>query len=1384
MKSNEETYQKLTMREHILKRPGMYIGAIDTINDVLIVKGALQQVSYSPGLLKIFDEAIVNAIDHSNRTEKVTNIRVDIESDKTITITNDGPAIPIEVHKEHQCYIPEMIFTQFLTGSNYDDNQQRTVGGLNGLGIKLTSVFSKKFVIDILSANKHYYQEIYDNLTVINKPIIKNKKGKDYVKISFTPDFSRFPKNSIKDTYSLIESRIYDTCALTDDKVSVFLNGEKLKMKGFSNYLSIFNKKFINETITSGDFSWDIAVSMEPNEGFQQVSFVNGINTYKGGKHVDYIVNQITKSLSTLIETKKKVNIKPAYIKDRLFVIVKAVIVNPSFESQSKEALTTPSTKFGGKYSVSEKFIEKLYKTDIITDVLSFADYKAKKDLNKTTTTNTKKNKIYVKNLDDAIYAGTSKSQKCTLILTEGLSAKTFAVSGTSIIGREYYGIFALKGKALNVREATQNQILKNEEVNNIKKIIGLQHDKVYKDTSALRYGSVMILTDSDDDGKHISGLIMNMFHYWWPELLDIPGFIVSMKTPIIKASNNKEVIDFYSVFDFTEWRKTNNISKYNIKYYKGLGTSTAKEAKDVFKNMSQNVIKYIHKDKDLTNQAILLAFEKKKTDDRKEWLSRYESSLSVEEINNNVSFDDFINKELIHFSMADIHRSIPSMVDGLKPSQRKVLYTLIKKNYSKEIKVAQLGASVAEITSYHHGEASLYSTIINMAQDYVGSNNINLLKPNGQFGCLDPETPILLWSGYITPAKNIKVGDTLIGDDGFPRKVLKTTSGEDQMYRVFLPETNESFVVNKDHILTVFIPVHKEMVLTRLKDRIIGNEKIFTWDNVKHCFDETIVENTQSFISLLRNRNKTFDIRVEDYLSLSKEIKELLFTIKLNKPILWDKSEEAMYLVDPESIFFYIQKDYMNFIPKTYIKASIKNREKLLKSFLCIFKESLYITKSHIRINIKEITSVISSKILDQITFVWQSLGINVKQTNENYFIYTREYYKYIDKTSSLEDTLSLRYFKMEVSSIGKGKFVGWEVDCNKRFILGNFIVTHNSRISNGKDAASPRYIFTEINDITKKIYNNVDNNLLNYLEDEGNVIEPEYYVPIIPMILVNGASGIGTAYSTNIPCYNPKDIIDNMVLFIKNQPLKDLQPWYKGFKGRCIDNILYGVFKVDKNKIVVSELPLTSINDYTDFIENMITEGKMGIKEYLNYSTETTVNITLIFDTVETVQKLIQGDPYRVLKLTKNISINNMHLFDANGRIKKYDTPNDILKDFTKLRLKYNLKRKQYLTSQYNGQISLLKNKIRFIMGIINEDFVIYKKSKKDIINILETLKFEKIEGNYDYLLDMKMTSFSKEKIEELEKKLKNNEQLLLEISNKNEKQILVEDLNNLLN
>ena len=190
--------------------------------------------------------------------------------------------------------------------------------------------------------------------------------------------------------------------------------------------------------------------------------------------------------------------------------------------------------------------------------------------------------------MDDANFAGTRKSHLCTLILTEGDSAKSMAIAGLSVVGRDKYGVFPLKGKMLNVRDASIKQITNNQEITNLKKIIGLETNKKYKDIKSLRYGKVMIMTDQDHDGSHIKGLFLNMIHSEWPELLKL-GFVVCMVTPIIKAIKGNRIKSFYTLTDYNQWKETVNVSQWKIKYYKGLGTSTSKEAKEYFQDLKIN---------------------------------------------------------------------------------------------------------------------------------------------------------------------------------------------------------------------------------------------------------------------------------------------------------------------------------------------------------------------------------------------------------------------------------------------------------------------------------------------------------------------------------------------------------------------------------------------------------------------------------------------------------------------------------------------------------------------------------------------------------------------------------------------------------------------------
>ena len=445
-------------------------------------------------------------------------------------------------------------------------------------------------------------------------------------------------------------------------------------------------------------------------------------------------MNQITRKLVEYIEKKKKTTVNPNSIKEQLILFVRCDIVNPAFNSQSKEYMNTPSTKFGSKCEVTDKFIEKVAKMGVMDAACAITEVKEQKVAKKTDGAKTK-NIRGIPKLTDANWAGTDQSDKCTLILCEGDSAKAGILSGLSSDDRNTIGAYPLKGKVMNVNGETSARISQNKEIKELKQILGLETNKEYKtkeDINKLRYGKVLFMTDQDLDGSHIKGLCINLFHSEWHTLVEIPGFIGFMNTPILKAKKGQHELNFYNDGEYEDWKKNADTKGYSIKYYKGLGTSTGKEFREYF--AKKKIVEFEYSGK-LSDDAIDMVFNKKRADDRKDWLEQYDRTDYVDTNNQTVSYEDFINKEFIHFSKYDCDRSIPNLMDGQKTSLRKILYAAFKKNLTTEIKVAQFSGYVSEHSCYHHGEASLNGAIVGMAQNFVGSNNINLLVPSGQFG-------------------------------------------------------------------------------------------------------------------------------------------------------------------------------------------------------------------------------------------------------------------------------------------------------------------------------------------------------------------------------------------------------------------------------------------------------------------------------------------------------------------------------------------------------------------------------------------------------------------------------------------------------------------------
>ena len=533
-KDLSKTYQKKTDIQHILDAPDTYIGQVDadsiqnwTIDGDKFVN---KEYEWVPGLYKCFDEGIVNARDHhirmkdkkGSKNQKVKNISVEVDK-KTgvITMFNDGNGIDVEKHPEYNIWIPEMIFGHLRTSTNYDKKEKKIVGGKNGFGFKLVLIYSLWGEIETVDhiRKKKYKQKFKNNLSKICNPKISSCNDKPYTKVRWLPDYARFGMTTITDSmFNLFKKRTYDIAAVTDKSVTVKFNNKAIPIKNFEQYVNLYigSKEDNKRLYEKGGERWEYVVCLSPIDEFTQVSFVNGVNTVKGGKHIDYLLKQITRKMQNYIEKRKKIKVKEVTIKEQLMIFLNCVIENPSFDSQSKEFMNTPVSKFGSKCEVSDKLIDRLAKMGVMESAISLNEVKESK-ASKKSDGKKSRNIRGIPKLVDANWAGTTKSSKCMLILCEGDSAKSGIMSGLSKEDRDQIGVFPLKGKLLNVKDMSMKRINDNDEISNIKKILGLQTNKKYEKADiekSLRYGQIIFMTDQDLDGSHIKGLCINLFQF------------------------------------------------------------------------------------------------------------------------------------------------------------------------------------------------------------------------------------------------------------------------------------------------------------------------------------------------------------------------------------------------------------------------------------------------------------------------------------------------------------------------------------------------------------------------------------------------------------------------------------------------------------------------------------------------------------------------------------------------------------------------------------------------------------------------------------------------------------------------------------------------------
>lgn len=720
-----EKYVKLDPIDHVLTRPDTYCGSVHPRNVEEYVyengKIAKREIFYAPAMMRCFIEILSNATDNKTRDSesvKQTKIEVDITR-KTISVTNDGAVIPIEMNRKEKMYNHTLIFGTLLTGSNYDDKVSRTTVGRNGIGAKLANIFSSSFVVEGVDPDRNLklVQTWRRNMRETDGPVVsKCRLSRGYTRISFDLELERFWMQELP--IELLSRFVLDASMLTGLKIT--LNGQKMPTK-LDSYLGMIDEGCCVVKVCDG-----IWVSPSNNNGFEHISFVNGMRTKDGGKHVDAAVEIVCRP----IVDKLKASLRE--VKSMFRFLVVSTVINPEFNGQEKNCLESPSVKFP---SVSSTVTARLLKmTDSSGETISsLLKSGVEKKLAASTVKTKKKKLLAIDGYDKANYAGTNKSSECVLIVCEGLSAKTFAVAGIEKgmygkKGRDYFGIYPLRGKLLNTRNASVAAIVKNTVIMNLVEILGLNFSSP-ENISKLAYGRLCMLTDADVDGIHIEGLILNFIHSRFPTLLS-SGFAISMKTPIFRVCK-KFYYDEHSLrrYDTTTTGK-------NIKYYKGLGTTKPEDVRDIF---GTKILEFTTDDG--TDESFSVAFDTTTSSARKKWIEKYDRDNIVSTLDDTVepivkfSVTKHLNEELVKFFFSDCERTIPSVFDGLKESQRKILFAAKKRNLTSELKVAQFGAYVAEHTGYHHGEINLFGTIVKMAQSFTGSNNIPLFKDEGMFG-------------------------------------------------------------------------------------------------------------------------------------------------------------------------------------------------------------------------------------------------------------------------------------------------------------------------------------------------------------------------------------------------------------------------------------------------------------------------------------------------------------------------------------------------------------------------------------------------------------------------------------------------------------------------
>ena len=725
----------------MLLRPDAYVGALEAVEEeahILGEDGAAETFSYcmSPILMKIFDEILVNAVDSTTRDSLVSRIACTFEaSSGTITVENNGMGIPIDMFKNTGRWIPSVLFSELHAGSNFRDEERRLSGGRNGVGASCTNVWSTLFEVLVADGKRLFFQRFTSNLQSIEEPVVAERRARlGFVKVCFVPDYARLGIDLPAQAgviRKLIRMRCCEAAVCARSGVDISFEGTRLQSKGacLLKALSGADSTGCEDFGLQGEAGCSLWFARRIC-GLDFYGYVNGVRC-DGGTLAAHVKERFLKAIADAVRRKHNVSVRSQTLRDTVAFLCVARVVNPCFTSQAKTSLATGIRQLGFSVDPPARIVVKLQKLGILDEI---ARREGERELSASLrkTLIPKSRDVLVDKYDPALDSR-SDPLSCTLILTEGDSAKAFVVAGLSALGREKYGVFPLRGVPLNVSNISTCKILENKEIANVFRILNVGP---HGDGKGLRYGQVAICSDQDSDGSHICGLIINFLLTCLPEIIAArPNFVQRIVTPLIRATHRRQGEQrFFSMQQFHAWERAVEGKEWSLKYYKGLGTSSSKEAREVFRDLEGHRVVFVEDAE--ARDTLRKFYDESQAPERKRLLTvDYDKEAAVDYSTRNCTITRFMLAEHLHFSFYSVFRALPSAIDGLTPSRRKVLYYFLSAPRGGEVKVAQAAAGVAQKTLYLHGENSLVETIVALGQDYPGTNNVALLQPLGQFG-------------------------------------------------------------------------------------------------------------------------------------------------------------------------------------------------------------------------------------------------------------------------------------------------------------------------------------------------------------------------------------------------------------------------------------------------------------------------------------------------------------------------------------------------------------------------------------------------------------------------------------------------------------------------